>query len=56
MIDISNQKVNIECSSCNKSLSVTLKQVANQVTISCICGTRIKLEDSNGSAKKALKI
>ena len=55
MIDISNQKVDVNCSSCKRLLSVTLKQVANKVTISCPCGTRIKLEDKNGSAKKSLQ-
>lgn len=55
MIDISNQKVEVNCSSCNRSMFVSLKQVANQVTISCPCGTRIKLEDKDRRAKRSIR-
>jgi len=55
MIDISNQTIDVNCSSCNRSLSVSLKQVANQESIQCPCGTRTKLEDKNGSAKKSIR-
>ena len=55
MIDISKQTVKVECSECNRSISVTLKQVANEVLIKCNCGQEIQLKDSNGINKKAIK-
>lgn len=55
MMDISNQTVKVQCSECNRSISVTLKQVANETLIRCNCGQEIQLEDSNGTNKKAIK-
>ena len=53
-MDISKQKIKIDCSSCKSTNEVTLKQVADESTISCKCGQTIKLNDKDGSAKKAI--
>jgi len=55
MIDISKQTVKIDCTECNRSINVTLKQVANEALIRCNCGQKIQLKDSNGTNKKAIK-
>jgi hypothetical protein len=54
-MDISKQKVELNCSSCKSTIEVTLKQVADESTISCKCGHTIKLSDKDGSAKKTIK-
>ena len=56
MIDISKQTVSINCPECKRSITVSLKQVADEVTVKCNCGQGIKLTDSNGSAKKSIKV
>lgn len=48
MIDISNQ------TECKRSITVSLKQVADEVTVKCNLGKGIKLTDNNGSAKKSI--
>lgn len=55
MIDISNQTVKVDCYECNRSISVPLKQVANEALIKCTCGQEIQLKDSNGTNKKTIK-
>lgn len=55
MIDISKQTVKIDCPKCNRSISVTIKQVANEALIKCSCGQGIQLQDSNGTNKKAIR-
>lgn len=55
MIDISKQSVKIECPDCKHSISVTLKQVSEEVIVNCICGQEIQLKDSNGTSKKAIE-
>lgn len=54
-MDISKQTVKLDCPECKRSISVTLKQVADEVTLKCNCGQEIKLTDSNGTAKKSIK-
>lgn len=54
-MDISKQNINIECPDCKKSLSVTIKQVADEIVINCDCGQEIQLRDKNGASKKAIK-
>ena len=55
MIDIGKEKIKINCPDCNRLLTVTLKQVANQTTISCTgCGNRVKLVDDKGSTRKGV--
>lgn len=55
MIDISKQTVKINCPECKRSITVSLKQVADQVTVKCICGQGIQLKDSNGTNRKAIQ-
>lgn len=55
MVDISKQKVSINCPECKRAITVSMKQVADEVTLKCSCGQGIKLTDSNGSAKKAIR-
>lgn len=55
MIDISKQTVELECPECNRTIKVTLKQVAEEVKVTCYCRQSIQLKDDNGSAKKSIK-
>lgn len=55
MIDISKQSVKLDCPECKRSMSVTIKQVADEVLIKCNCGQEIQLKDSNGTNKKAIR-
>ena len=55
MIDISKQTVSINCPECKRSITISLKQVADEVTVKCNCGQGIKLTDNNGSAKKSIR-
>ena len=55
MIDISKQKIDITCESCNRGISISLEKVANEETITCRCGIKIKLQDGNGKSKKAIR-
>ncbi len=54
MIDIAKQNIAIICESCNRKITVSLREVANEDTVTCNCGTKTKLQDSNGSSKKAI--
>lgn len=54
MIDISTQTVNLNCSNCKRSITVSLKQVANEETVKCTCGQEIQLKDNNHSSRKAI--
>ena len=55
MIDISKQTVKVDCPECNRAISVTLKQIANEALIKCNCGQEIQLKDNNGTNKTAIK-
>jgi hypothetical protein len=55
MIDISKQSVKIDCPECKRSISVTIKLVADEALVKCTCGKGIQLQDSNGTNKKAIK-
>ncbi len=55
MIDISKQSVKIDCSECKRSISVTIKQVADEVLVKCSCGQGIQLLDSKGTNKKGIR-
>ena len=46
MIDISKQTVKLDCPECKRPITVSLKQVADEVTVKCNCGQGIKLTDS----------
>jgi predicted RNA-binding protein Jag len=54
MIDISKQTVNMNCPECKRSITVSLKQVADEVLVKCNCGQEIQLKDSNGTNRKAI--
>ena len=54
MIDISKEKVKIDCPECNRPITVLLKEVANEALIKCNCGQEIRLRDNNGTAKKSI--
>lgn len=54
MIDISKQTVNVNCPECKRSITVSLKQVADEVLVKCNCGQGIQLKDSNGTNRKAI--
>jgi len=55
MIDISKQTVKVDCPQCKRSITVTLKQVADEVSVKCSCGQGIQLKDSNGTNRKAIQ-
>jgi predicted RNA-binding protein Jag len=54
MIDISKQTVCVNCPECKRSISVSLKQIADEVSVKCLCGQGIQLKDSNGTNRKAI--
>ncbi len=54
MIDISTQTVNVNCPECNGSITISLKQVADEVIVKCKCGQEIQLSDSDGTNQKAI--
>jgi len=54
MIDISKQTVNLNCPNCKRSITVSLKQVADEATVKCTCGQGIQLKDNNHSNRKAI--
>ena len=35
MIDISKQKININCPDCNRSFSISIRQVSNEELVKC---------------------
>ncbi len=52
-MDISKQKIDAPCPACGHKNSITLAQVNREETITCLCGQRIQLQDSDGSSKRA---
>jgi len=55
MFDLSQEKIDFDCPGCGRNNRVTLKQVANQATITCVgCREQIHLKDNGGSAKKTI--
>jgi len=55
MMDINKQTVNLTCPECKRSISVSLKQVADEVLVKCSCGQGIQLKDSNGTNRKGIR-
>jgi len=55
MIDVSKQNISINCPACKRSIIISLKQVADVVSVKCSCGQGVKLTDNNGSAKKSIR-
>lgn len=54
MIDISKQTVKVNCPECKRAVTVSLKQVADEVLVKCTCGQGVQLKDSNGTNRKAI--
>lgn len=55
MIDISKQTVKVDCPECKRSITVSIKQIADEVLVKCTCGQGVQLRDSNGTNKKAIR-
>jgi transcription initiation factor IIE alpha subunit len=55
MLNLENQKINLQCSSCLRKHSVTLKDITNKKNVHCSCGADIQLTDSSGSVRNGLK-
>ena len=55
MIDISKQTVKLDCPECKRTISVSIKQVADEALVKCTCCQEIQLKDSNGTNKKAIR-
>ncbi|MEN9326205.1 MAG: hypothetical protein RI943_626 [Bacteroidota bacterium] len=55
MIDISKQSVKLKCPECMRSVSLTIKQVADEELIKCTCGLELQLRDSNRTNEKAIR-
>ena len=55
MMDISKEKVKMDCPECRRSISVSIRHIANEALIKCICGQKIQLRDCKGSNKKAVR-
>jgi len=55
MLDISKEKVSINCPDCKRSIKVTIRQISKQASIHCNCGQTIQLVDEKGSNKKAIR-
>lgn len=55
MIDLSKEKVKIDCPECKRSITVLIKQIADEALVKCSCGQEIQLKDENGTNKKAIK-
>lgn len=55
MIDICKQTVAAKCPTCKRSITVTLKQVVEEVMITCTCGQKVQLQDKNGTNRQAIQ-
>ena len=54
MTDFEKRKVEVVCDKCGGKVPVTLKQIADQVTVSCRCGEQIQLKDAGHKAKEVI--
>ncbi len=55
MINISKQTLKLDCSECKRSITVSIKQIANEELVKCSCGQAIQLQDNNGANKNAIR-
>lgn len=56
MFDLSKQKIDFPCPSCQRKLKVTLQQVAKQQSVTCLsCAETIQLQDKNRSASQSIR-
>lgn len=53
-MDIGSDTIEENCPQCNKIISFTLNQVANEELIKCSCGQEIQLRDENGTNRKTI--
>lgn len=51
----SKQSVKIDCPECKRSISFTIKQVADEALVKCSCSQGIQLQDSKGTNKKTIR-
>jgi hypothetical protein len=49
-----NKRVAVYCPTCSTRYEATLEQIADEATLACTCGKRIKLEDHNGMTRERL--
>lgn len=54
MIDLGKQAVKVNCPNCKRAISVSLKQITDEVSVKCTCGQGIQLKDKNHSNRKAV--
>ncbi len=54
MIDLGKQTLKVNCQNCRRSITVSLKQITDEVSVKCTCGQVIQLKDKNHSNKKAV--
>lgn len=55
-VKVDSWEVNIPCPKCKAQNKVSLSQIKREETIKCrSCGVSIKLQDKDGSAKKATR-
>lgn len=55
MFDLSKQTASFNCENCGRSHKVKFADVAAGRTVSCACGTTIKLVDHGGSVAKGVR-
>lgn len=55
MIDLSKEKVKIDCPECKRSIAVSIKQIADEALVKCSCGQQIRLIDEKRTNKKAIR-
>jgi transcription elongation factor Elf1 len=53
-MDIGRQTIKLNCPTCKRQFSVSLRQVANEETVKCICGQQTQLKDNNHSGRRAI--
>ncbi|HZG00766.1 MAG TPA: hypothetical protein VEY71_07175 [Chitinophagales bacterium] len=49
-----NKRVAVYCPTCSTRYEATLEQIADEATLACLCGKRIRLEDRNGLTRERL--
>lgn len=55
-MDISQSKIDVPCPKCETNINVSLKQIEQQVTVTCsACNSKIDLVDKDSNSKKAIR-
>jgi predicted Zn finger-like uncharacterized protein len=55
MINLGKEKVKIDCPECKRSITITIKQIADEVLVKCSCGQEIQLIDEKGTNKNRIR-